>query len=423
MIVQTPGTGADAAVFSPTAANAGTLDLSSTTSLVTIVDIEVLSYDGQNDNDSFTVNGTSGADTVVHSPGVNDQSGSFQVNSLLAISYQNLGAAALVKADGLGGADTLVVNGTALNDTFSVDAAGRVSLNARLVVGTASIETLTLEGLAGDDLFTLVPALSASVFTTMNFNGGSQASGTGDRIVLVGTAGADAITVSGQSVSLGGKTVNGSGIENIRLDALGGADEIVYNGVAGVAENITVSSSGVAGGGQISVPGVTLVDFSGVESIAVNGNTPTATETDTLAFSGTNAADVFTINMAANGSSEPVLRLGAPLAPLLTLRNYTNFNTLRINGLDGADTFNVYTADSTAAPDRQILIDGGAPTAKKKSTDQLNVFYTPSRPRIIQSAATQNPGSGLVDLAYTLRRYLVQYADIEDVTIQRGSVP
>ena len=439
--VQTPGTGAENAVYTPGAANGGALELrvlspDAFISLVTLTDIESLVYDGQYDNDSLTVLGTGGADTITHTPGANNQAGSFAVNDLLALSYQNLGAMATLKVDGgvggVGGVgDTLVVNGTAANDSFGIDNAsltiGRIALNGRLPITTANILTLTLEGLAGDDLFTLVPAISASVFTTLNFNGGSQASATGDRVVLVGTAGADAIAVRGQTVMLSGRTVNGSGIENIRLDALGGADEIVYNGVEGVSENISVSSSGVAGSGQISVPGVTLVDFAGVESIAVNGNVATTTETDTLAFSGTNAPDIFTINMAAVGATvaDPVLKLQASASapPLLVLRNYTNFNTLRINGLDGADTFNVYTADSTVAPDRAILIDGGAPTAKKKSTDQLNIFYTPLRPRIIQSAATQNPGSGLVDLAYTNRRYLVQYADIEDVTIQRGIVP
>jgi hypothetical protein len=50
-----------------------------------------------------------------------------------------------------------------------------------------------------------------------------------------------------------------------------------------------VSSSGAVGGGQISVPGVTLIDFTGVEYVNVDGNTPTLTETDTVTFAGTNA--------------------------------------------------------------------------------------------------------------------------------------
>ena len=73
-------------------------------------------------------------------------------------------------------------------------------------------------------------------------DGGEQASATGDRVFLIGTAGADDIVISGQSVSLGGKTINGSGIEDIRLDALDGDDRITYIGVDGVTENITVAS-------------------------------------------------------------------------------------------------------------------------------------------------------------------------------------
>jgi hypothetical protein len=100
------------------------------------------------------------------------------------------------------------------------------------------------------------------------------------------------------------------------------------------------------------------------------------------------------------------------------LRNYTNFDTLHVLGLDGADTFNVTTAAS--GPSRNLFVDGGLPTAKKKSTDNLNVFYTPPRPAIIQSTATQNPGAGLVDLNYGTARFVVQYDDIEQVVIRKN---
>src|SRR5262245_63304578 len=129
-------------------------------------------------------------------------------------------------------------------------------------------------------------------------------------------------------------------------------------GVSGVSENIKVSSSGQLGGGQLSVPGVTLVDFAGVEHIVVNGNnTPTSTETDTLTFAGTNAADTFNINLAAAGTAaDPVLKLNNS-ATLLTLDNYTNFNTLKVLGLDGTDTFNVTTED--IGPRRNPAVAGG----------------------------------------------------------------
>src|SRR5262245_25723387 len=93
-------------------------------SLVTISGIDVLSYDGQGDNDSLTIVGTGGDDTIVHTPGATNQAGSFQVNSLLALSYQNLGSGASLTVDGAGGTDTLVYNGTAANDTFSIDGVG-----------------------------------------------------------------------------------------------------------------------------------------------------------------------------------------------------------------------------------------------------------------------------------------------------------
>jgi hypothetical protein len=311
-----------------------------------------------------------------------------------------------------------VYNGTAVNDTFLIGAAGQINLNNRLVLNTAGFETLTLNGFAGDDTFTLVPAISATGYTTINLNGGDQASAGGDRVFLIATPGPDDIVISGQTVMLGGKTIRGSGIEDIRLDALGGDDRITYNGVLEVSENITIASSGAVGGGQISIPGVALINFAGVERLLVNGNVPGPTETDTLTFAGTNAADTFTINLAAAGTSaDPVLGLMNG-STLLTLENYLNFNTLRVLGLDGTDTFNVTTAAGPSTG-RNLFVDGGLPTGKKKSTDNLNIFYTPPRPSIIHSAATQDPDAGIVDLDYGTARFVVQYDDVEQVVIRK----
>jgi hypothetical protein len=391
VIVETPGPGAETVLYTPSAADGGLLNLTSLSSPVTLTGVEVLSYDGQNDNDSLTVAGTGIDDTIIHTPGANDQAGSFQVDALLPLSYQNLGGAGSLTVDGGGGTDTLVYNGTAADDLFTVGSAGQVTLNSRLPVGTTSVETLTLQGLQGYDT-----------------------------VSLTGTAGPDSIDITGQAVRInGGMTINAN-VEDIRLDALGDNDVITYNGVSGVSENIRVSSSGLAGGGQISVPGVTLIDFSGVERIDVNGNVPGSTETDTLTFAGTNAADTFNIHLAAAGTdTDPILQLqNGSGATLLTLRKYTNFNTLNVQGLDGTDNFNVYTA--ATGPSRNVFIDGGAPTGKKKSTDNLNVFYASPKPRIIHSAATQDPDAGLVDLAYGTARFVVQYDDIEQVVIRKS---
>src|SRR5262249_298934 len=196
--------------------------------------------------------------------------------------------------------------------------------------------------------------------------------------------------VNGPAISLGGKTINTSGIESITLDALGGTDRITYNGVVGVTENIAVSGSSTPGSGQISVPRTPLTNFTSVEGIAVNGNPPTATETDTLTFAGTTAADTFNINLAAVGTSaDPVLSLLNGTTTLLTLENYTNFNTLNVKGLDGNDTFNVFTAD--VGDGRNLFVDGGSPPGKKKATDHLNIFSTGLKPLIAHSNATHNP--------------------------------
>jgi hypothetical protein len=58
---------------------------------------------------------------------------------------------------------------------------------------------------------------------------------------------------------------------------------------------------------------------------------------------------------------------------------------------------------------RSLNVDGGPPSGKKKSTDNLNIFYTPPRPTIVHSPATQDPVSGIVDLDYGTARFVVQY--------------
>ncbi|HET6575770.1 MAG TPA: calcium-binding protein [Fimbriiglobus sp.] len=421
VVVETPGAAVESVNYLPTSADAGTLDLVSLSSPVALVAIEELLYDGEADDDSLTVVGTAGPDTIAHTPGAGDQEGAFRVNGFLAIGYQNMGAGAVLTADGAGDADTFAVHGTAVNDSFAVDAAGVVSLNTRLALHTTAVESLTMEGLLGDDLFDILPPLPTLVYGQVNANGGGQSSATGDRTVVRGTAGDDVIGVSGQTVALGGKTVASSGVEGIVLDAGGGtADEVTYTGVAGVAEAINFISSGVGGGGQINVPGVALVTFTGVEVLDAVGNLAAAGDEDTLTLTGTNALDRLEIDLAAAGTNaDPVLQLlnSSGSATLLTLRNYANFDTLRVSALEGEDVINVYTAGG--GPSRNLFVDGGAPSGKKKSTDKLTVFYTPPRPSIIHSTETQDPDNGLIDLDYDTARFLIQYADIEKVVITR----
>ena len=323
-----------------------------------------------------------------------------------------------------GGTDTLVYNGTAANDSFTIGrAAGQVNLNSRLVLNTTGVETLTLEGFAGDDTFTLVPAISASVYSTINLNGGGQASAAGDRVVLIGTAGADDIVISGQLISLGGKTINSKrdrrhspGCSGRRLTSS------PTTGSSGVTENITVSSSGVAGGGQISVPGVALVNFS-------------RRRADRRQWQRTHAdrdghADLCRHQRCRHVQDQPgggrhqcrsdpeADQNGthaAHVGKLHQLQHAARARARRRRHLQCEHR-------GTARAGRNLFVDGGLPTGKKKSTDNLNIFYTPPRPSIIHSAATQDPDAGIVDLDYGTARFVVQYDDIEQVA-PRGSEP
>src|SRR5262249_49364792 len=152
-------------------------------------------------------------------------------------------------------------------------------------------------------------------------------------------AASSAVSVSGQTITQGGKTVVGTSLQNINLN--GGGNDLTYNGVAGVTEAINVIASPTAGQGQLSIPNVALWSFTAVPFVYVNGN---AADNDTLTFTGTNNSDVFQIHTEAAGTdAAPVLELQDATAvnTLLTLGNYTGFSTLNVYGLDGADTFNV----------------------------------------------------------------------------------
>ncbi|HEV8604635.1 MAG TPA: hypothetical protein VGQ99_04675 [Tepidisphaeraceae bacterium] len=427
LIVSTPGDAAETVNYNPTAFDAGTLSIAEAVpgdaSLITITGVEELIYDGQADNDLVTLNGNGAANTIVHEPGAANDEGSLRMDSTLALIYQNLGMTARLAANGGAGADRLDYHGTIFNDKFTIDTSvlgGRVGLSNRLGLLTANIETLDVNEQLGDDTAWLTPSVAASPFSTINIFGGEQASGKGDKLNLNSSAGDDEVIISGNSVSAGAVTVNTNGVEEVAFDFRGGNDHLTYNGINGTSENINLIGSTLAGSGQLSIPGIALYSFQGLETVNVNGNTGALGDTDTFTVTGTNTPDRFEIKLDAAGTAaDPVLRLqtldGANT--LLTLINYTNIETLRVNSLDGGDLFNVYTSPANA---RDLFVDGGIAAGKKKSTDKLNVFYTPSRPRIIQSVATQDHDAGLVDLLYDNgARFIVQYLNIENVVIAK----
>jgi hypothetical protein len=86
----------------------------------------------------------------------------------------------------------------------------------------------------------------------------------------------------------------------------------------------------------------------------------------------------------------------------LTSRNYTNFDTLRVLGLGGADTFNVTTLTGHS---RNLFVEGFALGREEVDRQSEHLLHPAPRPRTSQSAATQDPDAGLVDLNYGTARF------------------
>jgi hypothetical protein len=423
LVVIAPGK--DQATYAPASSNSGTVGLANgngTVANVTFTDIQSFTYDGQSGGDKFTISGSSSANAFTLTPGAANDAGALSMDSTLPVTFQNLGTSGQLVVNGNGGADSLVINGTAANDAFVINTSavgGQVNLNAYVPVLTQAVQTLSLEGLAGDDTFTLVPTIAISPYTTLHLDGGATASATGNQATLTAAA-SSALSASGQTIVQSGKTVAGSSLQNINLNAAN--NDLTYNGVVGVTEAINIISSPTAGQGQLSIPNVALWSFTAVKALYANGN---VADNDTLTFTGTNNSDIFQAHLDAAGTdAAPVLQLqdGTTSNTLLTLGNYTGFTTLNVNGVDGADTFNVYTS-ATAPSDpnlpggRNIFISGALPSGKKKLTNVLNIYYAPKRPTIVQTVAKQDSTSGTVQMNYGTALYQIGYAGIQNVTI------
>jgi hypothetical protein len=259
LVVIAPGTAQ--ATYTPASANSGTLGVANskgTVANVSFTDIESLIYDGQAGGDTFTMVGTSGANAFTLTPGAANDAGTLSMDSTLPVTFQNLGTSGQVVVNGNGGADSLVYNGTAANDAFFIKSSalgGQVNLNGRVPVLTENIPILSLEGMAGDDTFTLVPTIATSPYTTLILDGGATASATGNQANLTAAA-SSALSVRGQTITQGGKMVVGTSLQNINLNGAG--NDLTINYVPGVTEAFNVIASPTAQQGQVSIPNVAL---------------------------------------------------------------------------------------------------------------------------------------------------------------------
>jgi Ca2+-binding RTX toxin-like protein len=309
-----------------------------------------------------------GADSVT----VNDLTGT-NVN-LVSVNLAGSGGG------GDGQADNVIVNGTAAQDIISVVSSGSsVFVNGlptqTIVSGIdASLDTLTVNGLGGDDVINVSGVQAGQIKLAINGGDGNDTIG--------GSAGADLVVGGrGNDVAfLGGGAdtfVWNPGDGSDTVDGQAGTDTLLFNG-SNVSEKIDISANGSRARLTRDVANITM-DLNSVETIDVNalGGADTLTvddlsgtgiknvnidlasppgsgagdgQADTIVINATNSAD--TIFVSSSGGVITVSGLAATVT--ITGAEAAN-DRLVINGLGGDDVI-----DATGLTGGiQLTADGG----------------------------------------------------------------
>ncbi|MDP6721997.1 MAG: hypothetical protein QGF59_25235, partial [Pirellulaceae bacterium] len=331
--------------FVPSGSEAGSVDIDSTLATVPVVTFtttESVVINGQGGNDDITVDTSNGVARVTVTPGPTVDSGGVRVDSLVPMSFTDLGASGTLNIDdsGLDVAEELIYVGTDGTDTFGVAGVETITLNDQIVVNTTGLEIYTLQGKGGDDSFNISPVVDVVINTQ-----GDEPGNGSDLLNYTAQTGPAAVTVDlglAQVRQTGFGDVNYSGIETINADAT--ANVLNVEGTDD-DDRIEVTPFG-ANAGTLQNNGIApRVNYSNVDSNTVTVDTSLGE--DTLVVNGTSADDGLTVNVAgltvntgANGGS--------------VVFNAAN-EALMVNGLASNDTF---TVTAGAIP---VFLLGGDP--------------------------------------------------------------
>jgi Ca2+-binding RTX toxin-like protein len=376
----------ETATFVPSAANAGAL----TVGLFNTIDlrsIESLDYNGEADNEIVAVVGTAGSDAIVHTPGSTVDAGSVAVNSLLAISYTNLGAAGAVSIQGFTGIDAVIARGTVGDDRLSVDAGtGTVRLLSsagnHVPVNRVDrlLEALVLDGLDGNDLFVIN---APQTYATIGVLGGSP--GGSDVLQVLGTiAVADSMSLGLSDTRTNGDLVlnltsliSYRGVEHLQLDGNGGADSLTVRGPGVVGDNLWTVDRG-AFGDSVQVDDresieyfefatVSLINEFGTDRFVINPTSLTGYSTS-FTVTGDN-------NIPLQPSDDVLELVGTPGSDLVTSNSTTvtmnlrpitvggNLAEVHVNTLSGNDSITL----ALGLTGTRKIVDAGA------DNDSVNV--------------------------------------------------
>lgn len=210
-------------------------------------DFSTIAFAGGGGGDNVTMTGGAGDDTAELRPGGGFIQGMTMVGAVLKPFRFEATESKLIVAQTGGGADSLILRGTAGDDTF--------------YIRPGQFSAATADGMA-----------MGRGFGVVNFEPGQGGS---DSAVVYGTSGADQLTASVDGFSINGTDyqANIQGMRNLRVYAGQGQDSLTWNG-GGESTNITASSS------QISIrSGAFSGQFFGFERFTANKGLGEATAT------------------------------------------------------------------------------------------------------------------------------------------------
>jgi Ca2+-binding RTX toxin-like protein len=277
--------------------------------------------------------------------------------------------------------DSVIVNGTAGSDNIAVASSGAtvdvsgLSTKVTITGAVSPADTLTVNGLAGDDVIN-AGSLAANI-VGLTLNGGSGAD------TLIGSAGNDTINGgTGSDVALMGdgddSFVWNPGDGSDTVEGQGGFNTLLFNG-SNIGENIDISANGQRVRLFRDVANVTM-DLNGIQALNLNtlGGADTVTvgdltgtdltqlkidlgsppgsgngdgQADTVIVNGTQGGDVVTVTGDASGTTVSGLHTQVSIKGA-----EAGVDRLSVNMLAGDD---VLDASGLAANAILLFADGG----------------------------------------------------------------
>jgi hypothetical protein len=362
----------DTFTYTPAATTSDTGSVSDTgLPTVAFTTIEHLIINGQNggpgsSGDSLAINTSnlSSGQTEILTPGTTFDSGHVDfrdrpggVNpTAVPLDFKALGVAGSLSFTDSGRFDNLIYNGTPLNDTFTVNAAGVVTLNDQIPVSTSSIITLTLSGLGGNDTFNV--AANNNLPSGVVVQGGNPSANNVNYTAPANVATTVDLRV-GTISSTGSAPFAFSGVATVNEVSSGPNSSLTIQGSTG-PQNLVYSPDKTTGTGAGNLSGFgAIVNFSGVgQPITFNGHDPAARD----ALIANSQGDNLVLEPTAQNAGTVNYFLVPPGKPVPGI-NFTGIGGLKLVGtaVNPLGIVNPFGIDGTPGDDHFEYIPGATP--------------------------------------------------------------